>query len=72
MKKSYFAVVEGLSVVVVELIVVAVSVVVAADVVVPESVVAEVEVESASLPLLQAAKAATASTKKSFFMFSVF
>ena len=74
MKKSYLpvvAVVEGLSVVV-AVVVVAISVVGGVEVIVALSVVAELEVESSSLPLLQAAKAAIANTKKSFFMFSVF
>lgn len=69
-KKSYLpvvAVVEGLSVVV-ETVVVVVSTVGAGVVVVADSVV----VELSSLPLLQAANAAIANTKKSFFMFSVF
>jgi hypothetical protein len=69
MKKPYLpvvAVVEGLSVVVVD------SRVGVATVTGLLSVVADIDVDSSSLPLLQAANAAIANTKKSFFMFSVF
>ncbi|HET9746230.1 MAG TPA: hypothetical protein VFP97_10995 [Chitinophagaceae bacterium] len=71
MKIYLVAVVEGLSVVV-ALTVVVDSIVGVSTVTGVLSVVAEVDVDSSSLPLLQAANAAIANTKKSFFMFSVF
>lgn len=77
MKKSYLlgvVVVAAPSVVVTVVVVAELASVVAEGVVVADCSVEDTDVEEfSSLPLLQdAAKAAIANTKKSFFMFSVF